>query len=101
MRAAIGFVLLAVLAVAGAWWLAGLPGSFTATISGTTLTTSTPVALLLLGVLFILIYAVLRLLAAPRRCCRATAGGSPVISPTFGALTCCSRRRAYGATDSK
>ena len=64
MRAAIGFVLLAVLAVAGAWWLAGLPGSFTATISGTTLTTSTPVALLLLGVLFILIYAVLRLLAA-------------------------------------
>ena len=64
MRAAIGFVLLAALAVAGAWWLAGLPGSFTATVSGTTLTTSTPVALLLLGVLFLLVYAVARLLAA-------------------------------------
>ncbi len=64
MRTAIGFVLLAALAVAGAWWLAGLPGSFTATVSGTTLTTSTPVALLLLGVLFLLVYAIVRLLAA-------------------------------------
>lgn len=62
MRTAIGFVLLAVLAITGAWWLAGLPGSFTATISGTTLTTSTPVALLLLAALFTLVYALLRLL---------------------------------------
>src|SRR3954447_1042713 len=42
-----------------------------------------------------------RELDAPRRCCRATAGGSPVISCTCGAPTCWSRRRAYGATDSK
>ena len=34
MRTAIGFALLAVLVVAGAWWLAGLPGTVTATIAG-------------------------------------------------------------------
>ena len=32
--------------------------------------------------------------AAPLRCCSATAGGSPVISWTCGAPTCCSSRRA-------
>src|SRR6478609_1102734 len=42
-----------------------------------------------------------REVGAPRRCCNATAGGSPVISCTCGAPTCCSSRRAYGATDSK
>src|SRR3954467_1592340 len=42
-----------------------------------------------------------RELAAPRRCCSATAGGRPVISCTCGAPTCWSNRRAYGATDSK
>src|SRR3954466_11878659 len=42
-----------------------------------------------------------RELVPPRRCCSATAGGSPAMSSTFGAPVCCSRRRAYGATDSK
>ena len=42
-----------------------------------------------------------RALGAPRRCCSATAGGSPVIYSTFGAPTCWISRRAYGATDSK
>ncbi len=36
-----------------------------------------------------------------RRCCRETAGGRPVISPTFGAPTWWISLRAYGATDSK
>ena len=39
--------------------------------------------------------------ADPRRCCSATAGGSPVMSSTFGAPVGSSSRRAYGATDSK
>ena len=39
--------------------------------------------------------------AAPRRCCRATAGGSPVMSSTLGAPAGSSNRLAYGATDSK
>ena len=38
---------------------------------------------------------------APLRCCSAIAGGSPVMSSTFGAPAGSSRRRAYGATDSK
>src|SRR5665647_3354954 len=37
----------------------------------------------------------------PRRCCSATAGGSPVISSTWGVCPCWISRRAYGATDSK
>ncbi|MET8245008.1 hypothetical protein ABZV31_11665 [Streptomyces sp. NPDC005202] len=36
-----------------------------------------------------------------RRCRSDTAGGSPVISPTFGAPTWWISLRAYGATDSK
>ena len=42
-----------------------------------------------------------RAVGTPRACWSATAGGSPVISSTWGAPTCCSSRRAYGATDSK
>ncbi len=37
----------------------------------------------------------------PRRCCSATAGGSPVMSSTLGAPVGSSSLRAYGATDSK
>lgn len=36
-----------------------------------------------------------------RRCSRETAGGSPSISPTFGAPTWWISRLAYGATDSR
>ena len=35
-----------------------------------------------------------RELGAPRRCCRATAGGSPVIPSTAGLCPCWIRRRA-------
>jgi hypothetical protein len=42
-----------------------------------------------------------RELAVPRRCWSATAGGSPVISSTFGTPIWWMSRRAYGATDSK
>ncbi len=42
-----------------------------------------------------------REVADPLRCWSATAGGRPVMSSTFGAPVGSSRRRAYGATDSK
>ena len=42
-----------------------------------------------------------RELGVPRRCCSATAGGSPVISSTRGLCPCWISRRAYGATDSR
>ena len=35
-----------------------------------------------------------RELGAPWRCCRATAGGSPVIETTFGFVACANSRRA-------
>ena len=64
MRAVIGFTLLAALVIAGAWWLAGLPGGVSVTVLGTTIETSAPVALTLLALLFLAIYIVIRLLAA-------------------------------------
>ena len=71
MRAVIGFTILAAALIALAWWVAGLPGMISATISGTTFEMSTPVALLLLGLLFLVLYIVVRLLGAlvrlPRR----------------------------------
>lgn len=63
MRAVLGFTLLAIVCVGGAWVVSGLPGSISATIAGTTIETTTPVALALLAVLFLLIYLVVRLLA--------------------------------------
>lgn len=63
MRSAIGLFLAAVVCVAVAWWVSLLPGSITATIAGTTLQTSTPFAVLLLAIAFILLYAIIRLIA--------------------------------------
>ncbi len=63
MRSAIGLFLAALVAIAIAWWVSLLPGSITATIAGTTLQTTTPVALLLLAVLFVVLYAIIRLFA--------------------------------------
>ena len=63
MRAAIGLFLAALVCIAVAWWVSMLPGAVTATIAGTTLTTSTPFALLLLAILFGLLYLVIRLIA--------------------------------------
>ncbi len=71
MRAAITLFVAALLCVAIAWWVSLLPGSVTATISGTAIEASTPVAITLLAILFVLLYLLIRLLAGllslPRR----------------------------------
>lgn len=63
MRAAIGLFLAALVCIAVAWWVSMLPGAVTATVAGTTLTTSTPFALLLLAILFGLLYLAIRVIA--------------------------------------
>lgn len=71
MFGAIRLFLAAVVAVAVAWWVSLLPGSITATIGATTLQTSTPFAVLLAAIAFVVLYAVFRLIAwvlsVPRR----------------------------------
>ncbi len=71
MRTALGLFVAALVCVAVAWWVSTLPGAVTATIAGTTLTTSTPFALLLLALVFVAVYLVIRLFAwlvsIPRR----------------------------------
>ncbi len=71
MRFVVFFVLLAGAAIAAAWWVAGLPGTVSGTIGTTSFETSAPVALTLLGLLFILLYSAIRLVAwlfsLPRR----------------------------------
>ena len=71
MRAVVGFTVLAAALIALAWWVAGLPGMVSATIGGTTFEMGTPVALVLLALLFAVVYVVLRLLGGlvrlPRR----------------------------------
>lgn len=57
------FVLLAVLAVTGAWWVAGLPGTVSGQIGAYSFDMSAPVALTLLAVLFLILYGVIRLLS--------------------------------------
>ena len=68
------FVLLAALTTAGAWWVAGLPGSVSATIGSYSLDASAPVALTLLAALFLILYGLVRLVtklvAAPKRIAR-------------------------------
>ncbi len=71
MRAVLGLTVLAAAAIALAWWVAGLPGTVSATVGDTTLSTSSPVALVLLALLFLVIYFVVRALAALTRVPRA------------------------------
>jgi HemY protein len=71
MRIVLGLTVLAAAAIALAWWVAGLPGTVSATIGDTTLSTSSPVALVLLALLFLVIYFVVRALAALVRLPRA------------------------------
>ena len=89
------FVLLAALATAGAWWVAGLPGQVSATIGNISVDASAPVALTLLTVLFLLLYALIRLItklfAAPRRIARVNrrvrrASGEQAVTRTLVAL---------------
>ena len=63
MRRILGIIVVAAIAVAIAWWIAGLTGHFAATIAGYTIETTTPVATLGLIILVVVIYAVLRMLA--------------------------------------
>ncbi len=63
MGAVLTFVVLALLAVAGAWWVAGLTGTVAITVGTYAVETTTPVALTLAAVLFLVLYAVVRLLA--------------------------------------
>lgn len=75
MRAVIGLTILAAAAIALAWWVAGLPGTVSATIGDTTLSTSSPVALVLLALLFLVLYFAVRALAALMRAPRAARRG--------------------------
>lgn len=63
MGAALSLVIVAVVVIAGAWWLSLLPGDFSLTLGDTTLQASTPVALTLIVVLFVILYILVRLLA--------------------------------------
>ena len=63
MRAVLLLTLLAAAVIAGAWWLAGLPGTVSGTIGTVSFETSAPVAITLLAALFIVLYAAIRLLA--------------------------------------
>jgi HemY protein len=78
MGAAFSLFLLAVICLGVAWWVSLLPGIVTATIAGTTIEASTPVALTLIVALFLVLYFVIRLLAwlfsLPRRGRRWRAG---------------------------
>ena len=64
MGRAIKAVLLAALIGFGTWWIAALPGRVAADFAGYSFDTSTPVALLALAVLFVVLYILLRLVAA-------------------------------------
>lgn len=95
MRAVLGFTAAAALVVAGAWWLAGLPGSLTATVQDTTIQASMPMALFGLGVLFVAFYVVMRLLShlfnlprylRQRARARQSAQGQEAITRTLVAL---------------
>ena len=61
MRAILAFTIAAALCVTAAWWVAALPGTVSATVAGTTLEAATPVALTLLGLLFVVLYLIVRL----------------------------------------
>ncbi|HYZ32253.1 MAG TPA: heme biosynthesis HemY N-terminal domain-containing protein [Crenalkalicoccus sp.] len=63
MRTAITLFVVAAIWVAVAWWVSLLPGTVSATIAGTTLETTTPVALTLFALLFLVLYGVIRFFA--------------------------------------
>jgi len=71
MRAAISLFVIALICVGVAWWISLLPGTVSATFAGTTVETTTPMALTLIAVLFLLAYLWIRFLAwlfsLPRR----------------------------------
>ncbi len=62
MRTVLGLTVVAAALITLAWWVALLPGSVSATIGDTTIATDTPVALVLLTLLFLVLYFAIRLL---------------------------------------
>ena len=64
MRRVIAFLVFTVAAVAFAWWLAGLPGVVAVTIGTLAITAPSSLALLGVIVLFLLLYFLVRVLAA-------------------------------------
>ena len=72
MRSVFLLVIAGILCVALAWFVAGLPGMVSATISGTTIEASTPVAITLIALLFLILYVLLRLLIGLIRLPRTT-----------------------------
>lgn len=95
MRTVLLFTLAAAIAVFVAWWIAALPGAVSITVASYTFQSSTPVAIVLLAVLFLVIYGVVRLLAAllgaPRALRRARrerrrAGGDQAVTRALIAL---------------
>lgn len=64
MRAAFTFLLAAIIAVAVAWTVSLLPGTVSIALGDLVFETSTPVALLLAAILFVLLYVLFRLLGA-------------------------------------
>ncbi len=95
MRAVIKFVILAALAVALAWWVAGLTGTVAITVGTYAVETTTPVAILLASIAFLVLYLVVRglglLFSAPRRLKRANerrhrAGGDRAVTRALVAL---------------
>jgi HemY protein len=62
MRRVVSWLVTAAVAIAAAWWLASLSGHFSATIMGTTIETSAPIAVIVLVVLVLVVHLLLRLL---------------------------------------
>ena len=63
MRSSIVAVLTAAVSVVVAWWVAGLPGHVSATISGVSVEASAPVAVTVLGAFVLSMHVLLRLVA--------------------------------------
>jgi HemY protein len=91
----LSILILTALVVALAWYVAGITGSVTAEIGDTTITLSTPFAILALAVAFLVLYAVFRLIAlllglpraiARRRAARQRRGGDLAVTRTLIAL---------------
>ncbi len=71
MRTVLGFLLLAVIVIGGAWWLTTLAGHVSATLMGFTVEMATPLALIVVVLLVVVLTLLLRfisgILGLPRR----------------------------------
>jgi HemY protein len=95
MRRILGALIVAALVIAAAWWIAGIPGNFAATVAGYTVETSAPVALVGLVVVVLVLHVLLRLISGvlrlPRRYSnwrarRRRIGGDRAVTRTLVAL---------------